>query len=60
MTGTKESECEKQLNIKIEDRLRKMESSGYVFAKRFKKHDYLFVVIVVVFCLAFLIFGAYL
>jgi len=60
MEENKESDYEKQLNIKIEGRLSKMESTDYVFAKRFKKHDYLFVLMVVCFCLALLIFGAYL
>ena len=60
MKENKESDYEKQLNRKIEERLSKMESPDYVFAKPFEKHDYLFVFIVVVFCLAVLILGAYL
>jgi|GEM_PF-768944 len=60
MKENKESDYEKQLNIKIEERISRMESPDHIFAKRFEKHDYLFVFMVVVFCLAFLIFGAYL
>lgn len=60
MKQNKESDYEKQLNIKIEDRLSKMESQDYVFAKPFSKKDYLVVLTVVVFCLVFLIFGKYL
>lgn len=60
MKQNKESQYEKQLNAKIEDRLSKMESKDYVFAKRFNRIDYLIVLIVVVFCLVFLVIGAYL
>ena len=60
MEQSKESHYEKQLNAKIEDRLSKMENKDYVFAKRFSKIDYLIVLIVVIFCLLFLIIGAYL
>ena len=56
----KESEYEKQLNFKIEERLTSMESADYVFAKRFNKRDYFIVLVVVVLCLAFLILGIYL
>lgn len=60
MKQNKYSHYEKQLNKKIADRLSKMENKDYVFAKRFSWIDYLIVFIVVVFCLIFLIFGAYL
>lgn len=60
MEQSKESQYENQLNAKIEDRLSKMESKDYVFAKQFTRRDYLIVLIVVIFCLVFLVFGAYL
>lgn len=60
MKKNKETDAEKQLNIKIEERLSKMEGPSYVFAKRFGKMDYLIAFAVVVFCLALLIAGAYL
>lgn len=59
MDRSKESQYEKQLNAKIEDRISKMENKEYVFAKRFSKIDYLIVLIVVILCLVFLVVGAY-
>lgn len=60
MDRSKESQYENQLNAKIEDRLSKIENKDYVFAKRFSEIDYLIVLIVVIFCLVFLVVGAYL
>ncbi|WP_010250100.1 hypothetical protein [Acetivibrio cellulolyticus] len=60
MKKNKESDYEKQLNIKIEERLSSIENPDYLFAKRFGKKDYLITFIVGVFCLAALIYGAYL
>lgn len=47
-----ENEIKKNLEI--------MDRSDYVFPTKFKKSDYIFVFIVVLICLAFLIFGAFL
>jgi len=60
MDDRKESEYEKQLNTKIEDRVSRMESPDYNFAVRFSRRDYLFTGMIAVICLAFLIAGAYL
>lgn len=54
-----ESDYEKQLNIKIEERIKRLENPDYLFAKRFGMKDYLITLTVVVFCLAVLIYGAY-
>ncbi|OPZ89088.1 MAG: hypothetical protein BWY74_02868 [Firmicutes bacterium ADurb.Bin419] len=58
MKNNKESDYEKQLNSKIEERLSKIESSDYLFAKRFGRKDYLIALAVVLFCLIVLIYGA--
>ena len=60
MKDKRESDYEKQLNTKIEDRLTSMESPGYKFAARFSRRDYLLTGMIAVICLAFLIAGAYL
>jgi len=60
MKDKKETDYEKQLNSKIEERVSRMESPGYRFAARFSRRDYLLTSIVAVICLAFLIAGAYL
>ncbi|KNY25147.1 hypothetical protein [Pseudobacteroides cellulosolvens] len=60
MKEKKESDYEKQLNTKIEERLSKMENSDYVFAKPFSKKDYLITFAVAFFCLVLIIIGAYL
>ena len=60
MKEKNESDYEKQLNTKIEERISKMESPSYLFAKRFDKRDYLIIFVLVIFCLVFLIVGAYL
>lgn len=54
------TEYEKQLNEKIEERLKKMEQHDYVFARRFTWKDGLVVFLVAAICLVFLILGAYL
>jgi len=60
MKQNRESDYEQRLNKKIEERLSRMESKDYVFAKRFNKRDYFIVFAVAIFCLIFLIIGAFL
>ena len=60
MKEKKESDYEKQLNTKIEERLSNMENSDYVFAKPFSKYDYLITFAVALLCIVFIIIGAYL
>lgn len=54
-----ESDYEKQLYIKIEERIKRLENPECFFAKRFCRKDYLITLAVVVFCLVVLIYGAY-
>lgn len=60
MKENNDSYYEKELNSKIEERLSKMESPDYVFAKRFSKVDYLITFVVIATCLVILIVGSYL
>ncbi len=60
MKKNKESDYEKQLNLKIEERLSRIENPDYLFAKRFGRKDYLITLAVAFFCLIILIYGAYL
>ena len=54
-----ESGYEKQLNIKIEERIKRLENPDYLFAKRFEIKDYIITLSVIAFCLVMLIYGAY-
>lgn len=49
-----------ELNALIEERISEMESDNYEFPQRFSKTDYIITTVVVLFCLAFVIGGAYL
>ena len=59
MKENKESSSNQELNRKIEERIIMMESTEYVFAKRFRCRDYMIVIGVIVICIALLIAGAY-
>ena len=51
---------EQRLEQEIEAKIKEMEAESYVFPRRMQKSDYVFTALVIIICLAGLIWGAFL
>lgn len=56
--NTNEDDLSQALYDEIEQRIVQMESEDYQFPQRFSKKDYIVVILVVMICLALILFGA--
>ncbi len=60
MNDIRKTDYENKLDREIEKRINIMESSDYLFQRRFSKTNYIFTASVIFICLIMLVIGAYL
>lgn len=60
MNDIRKTDYENKLDREIEKRINIMESSDYLFPRRFSKTNYIFTASVIFICLIMLVIGAYL
>ncbi|MBE6071893.1 MAG: hypothetical protein E7208_08025 [Clostridium butyricum] len=60
MNDIRKTDYENKLDKEIEKRINVMESSDYLFPRRFSKTNYIFTLAVIFLCIIILIIGVYL